>query len=174
MSSINFRFFIYYAYFRYKKRIFIPRHELTQEQFAKIEHLLPGREGHVGANAKDNPNFLNGLFWILKTGAPWRDLPERYGKWKNVHPRFSRWCVSGVFDKIFQALTDDKAISMLLIDSSIVKAHQHAAGAQKNKTEDEGIGRSHGGLSSKIDCSVNEQGYPLSIYLSGGQVNDSH
>ena len=76
---------------------------------------------------------MNGLFWILKTRAPWPDLPERYGKWKNVYPRFSRWCVSGVFDKIFQALTDDKAISMLLIDSSIVKAHQHAAGAQKKQ-----------------------------------------
>ena len=78
-----------------------------------------------------------------------------------------------MFDKISQALTDDKTISMLLIDSSIVKAHQHAAGAQKSKTEDEGIGRSQGGLSSKIHSSVNEQGYPLSIYLSGGQVHDS-
>ena len=109
------------------------RHELTTEQFAKIEHLLPGRKGHLGANAKDNHNFLNGLFWIFKTGAPWRDLPQQYGKWKNVHRRFSRWCASGVFDKIFQALNDDRAIRMLLIDSSIVKAHQHAAGAQKKQ-----------------------------------------
>ena len=61
------------------------RHALTQEQFAKVEHLLPGRQGYVGGNAKDNPNFLDGLFWILKTGAPWRDLPQRYGRWKNVH-----------------------------------------------------------------------------------------
>ena len=148
------------------------RHELNQEQFAKIEHLLPARKAYLGANAKDNHNFLNGLFGSLKTGAPSRDLPERYGKWKNVHRRFSRWCVSGVFDKIFQALTGDKPISMLLIDSSILKAHQHASGAQKNKTEEEGLARSHGGLSSKIHCSVNEQGYPLSIYLSGCQVHD--
>ena len=101
------------------------RHELTQEQFAKIEHLLPTRKAYLGANAKDNHNFLNGLFGSLKTGAPSRDLPERYGKWKNVHRRFSRWCVSGVFDKIFQALTGDKPITSQNIGMAKTRKFEH-------------------------------------------------
>ena len=107
------------------------RHELTDEQFAKIECFLPGRAGQVGVTAKDNRVFLNGVIWIFKTGAPWRDLPERYGDWKNVHRRFSRWSRSGVFDKIFQILTEDADMEFLMMDGSIVKAHQHAAGAKK-------------------------------------------
>jgi transposase len=78
------------------------RHELTDEQFEKIEYLLPGRKGHVGVTAKDNRIFLNGVIWIFKTGAPWRDLPERYGHWKNAHRLFSRWSRSGIFDQIFR------------------------------------------------------------------------
>ena len=132
--------------------LFMPRHELTQEQFNKTAHLLPRREGYVGETAHDNHLFLNAILWKLKPGVPWRDLPPRYGKWKSVHQRFSRWSIGGVFDKIFQALNHDKELSTLMIDSSIVKAHQHAAGAKKNPKRDEGIGRSRGGLSSKIHC----------------------
>jgi transposase len=107
------------------------RHELTEEQFKKIEYLLPGRKGHVGVTAKDNRVFLNAVIWIFKTGAPWRDLPERYGHWKNVHQRFAHWCQVGLFDKIFRILAEDPDLEFLLVDSTIVKAHQHAAGAQK-------------------------------------------
>lgn len=107
------------------------RHELTDEQFEKIKYFLPGREGYVGATAKDNKLFINGVLWIFKTGAPWRDLPERYGHWKNIHRRFSRWSKTGVFDKIFQILSNDADMEFLLIDGTIVKAHQHAAGAKK-------------------------------------------
>ena len=82
------------------------RHELTDEQFEKIKNMLPGREGHVGVTAQDNRIFFNGVLWIFKTGAPWRDLPERYGHWKNVHRRFSRWSKTGVFDRIFRVLSD--------------------------------------------------------------------
>ena len=64
------------------------RHEMTDEQFKRIEFMLPGRAGHVGVTAQDNKNFIDGVLWIFKTGAPWRDLPERYGNWKNVHRRF--------------------------------------------------------------------------------------
>jgi transposase len=107
------------------------RHELTDEQYKKIEHLLPGRKEHVGVTAKDNRLFINGVIWIFKTGAPWRDLPARYGNWKNVHRRFSRWSQSGVFNKIFEALSEDADMEFLLMDSTFVKAHQHAAGAKK-------------------------------------------
>jgi len=127
------------------------RHELTDEQFKKIEHILPGREGHVGVTAKDNRIFINGALWIFKTGAPWRDLPEKFGHWKNVHRRFSRWAKAGIFDSIFRILSEDADMEFLLMDGTIVKAHQHAAGAKKNDGDNnEGLGRSKGGLSSKI------------------------
>ena len=109
------------------------RHELTDEQFKKIEQMLPGQKGHVGVTAKDNRVFINGVLWIFKTGAPWRDLPERFGHWKNVHRRFSRWAKTGIFDGIFRILSEDEDADMefLLMDGTFVKAHQHAAGAKK-------------------------------------------
>jgi len=107
------------------------RHELTDEQFNKIEYMLPGQIGHAGVTAKDNRVFINGVLWIFKTGAPWRDLPERLGHWKNVHRRFSRWAKVGIFDGIFRVLSDDADMEFLLMDGTIVKAHQHAAGAKK-------------------------------------------
>src|SRR3989338_2074196 len=92
------------------------RHELTDEQFKKIENFLPGRKEDVGVTAKDNRKFINGVIWIFKTGAPWRDLPERYGHWKIVHLRFSRWSRAGIFDRIFQTLSEDADMEFLLID----------------------------------------------------------
>ncbi|SRR5579883_240481 len=111
------------------------RYEITDEQFEKIKDYLPGRKGYVGVTAKNNRQFINGILWILRSGAPWRDLPERYGKWKNVHRRFSRWAKTGVFDKIFKALSSNANTEFLMIDSSIIKAHQHAAGAKKKTSK---------------------------------------
>ena len=111
------------------------RHELEEEQFKKIENLLPGRKCSVGVTAKNNRNFINAIYWIFKTGAPWRDLPERYGDWKNVHRRFSRWAKTGVFDSIFRVLSEDADMEFLAMDGSVIKAHQHAAGAAKKKSQ---------------------------------------
>lgn len=109
------------------------RHEVSEEQFKKIEHLLPGRKGSVGVTAKNNRTFINAIYWIFKTGAPWRELPERYGDWKNIHRRFSRWSKTGVFDRVFQILSEDADMEFLAMDGSIIKAHQHAAGAAQKK-----------------------------------------
>ena len=106
------------------------RHELSEEQWRRIEHLLPGRHGHVGVTAKNNRNFVNAVFWIARTGAPWRDLPERYGDWKNTHRRFSRWAEKGVWEGVFAELSADADLEWLMIDSTISRAHQHAAGAK--------------------------------------------
>ena len=65
------------------------RHDISDESWAKIEFLLPGRKGTWGGNARDNRQFINAVFWILRTGAPWRDLPPSYGDWKNTHRRFA-------------------------------------------------------------------------------------
>ena len=107
------------------------RHALTDEQFKKIEAVLRGRKGHVGVTAKNNRIFIDGVLWIFKTGGPWRDLPERYGDWKNVHRRFSRWATAGIFEKIFKILSEDADMEFLLMDGTIVKAHQHSSGAKK-------------------------------------------
>ena len=97
---------------------------VSDEQWEKIQQLLPGREGHVGVTAKDNRMFINAVLWMLRSGAPWRDLPERCGDWKNTHRRFSRWAQRGMWEKIFQVLIKDEDNEYLMIDSTIVRAHQ--------------------------------------------------
>jgi len=109
------------------------RHEITDEQFDKIKNLLPGRADTVGVTAQNNRLFVNAVIWVFKTGSPWRDLPERFGNWSSVHRRFSRWSATGVFDNIFSILSADADMEFLLMDGTIVKAHQHASGAKKKK-----------------------------------------
>lgn len=103
------------------------RYELSDEQWSKIASLLPGKAGDPGRTASDNRVFINGCLWVLRSGAHWRDLPERYGKWKTVHKRFSRWCHAGIWERIFATLTADRDNQYLMIDSTIVRAHQQAA-----------------------------------------------
>lgn len=109
----------------------VKRYEVSDSQWDKIKDMLPGREGYVGVTAKDNRGFINAVLWILRSGAPWRDLPERLGDWKNTHRRFSRWAKVGIWEKMFEILIADKKNEYLMIDSTIVRAHQHAAGALK-------------------------------------------
>jgi transposase len=112
----------------------VGRYELTDAQWCRIEGLLPGRVETVGRTAADNRVFINGVLWVLRSGAHWHDLPERYGKYKSVHKRFSRWAASGVWDKA--------------------------------------LGRSRGGLTTKIHLLANELGLPVDFLVTGGQVND--
>lgn len=106
------------------------RHELSDQQWHRIEHLLPGQKSDPGQTAQDNRLFLNAVFWIAKTGAPWRDLPERFGNWNSTFRRFSRWCRRGVWARILKALGGDRELEVLLVDSTVVRAHQHAAGGK--------------------------------------------
>jgi transposase len=108
------------------------RYELTDEQWQQIEPLLPGREGNAGAHAKDNRLFVNAVIWIARSGAPWRDLPERFGAWNSVFQRFKRWSKSGVWSRVFQTIQVPE-LEALLLDSTAVRAHQHAAGASQKK-----------------------------------------
>ena len=107
------------------------RYALSDQQWETIRELLPGRPGHVGVTAGDNRRFVEAVIWKYRAGVPWRDLPERFGEWKNVHRRFSRWAQSGVWDLVFAALIKDRDNEYLMIDTTIVRAHQHAAGAKK-------------------------------------------
>ena len=106
------------------------RYEISDEQFARIEPLLPGRPGTPGRNAKDNRLFINAVLWIARTGAPWPDLPERFGKYDTAYQRFNDWAKRGRWQAIFEALQDPD-LEWLLLDSTVVRAHQHAAGQKK-------------------------------------------
>ncbi len=103
------------------------RYELSGAPWRKIEGFLPGRAGSVGVTAKDNRNFVNGVLWVLRSGAHWKHLPAEYGNWKSVHKRFTRWAESGVWERIFQVLLTDPNNTYIMIDSTIVRAHQQAA-----------------------------------------------
>jgi transposase len=105
----------------------IKRYELSEAQWQRIERLLPGKLGDRGRTGSDNRLFVNACLWVLRPGAHWRDLPERYGKWKTVHKRFSRWCHAGVWERVFASLVVDRDNKYLMLDSTIVRAHQQAA-----------------------------------------------
>jgi transposase len=107
------------------------RHAITDEQWSLIENLLPGRGDEPGRPAVNNRLFVDAVFWIAKTGAPWRDLPERFGCWNSVFRRFSRWAKAGVWARVLEVLVGEPDFEMLILDSSIVRAHAHAAGAKK-------------------------------------------
>ena len=107
------------------------RYGLRDDQWERIKDLLPGRAGHVGGTARDNRLFVEGVLYRYRAGIPWRDLPERFGDWKNVHRRFSRWAASGVWERVFTALSAGADNEYALIDATIVRAHQHSAGARK-------------------------------------------
>ena len=109
----------------------IKRHEITDEQWEQIKDLVPPeRSDGKGRPAKDNRMMINAIIWILKTGAPWRDLPERFGSWNSVYSRYSRWTKRGLWEKIFLNLTRDLDEEELMIDGTYIRVHQHGAGGK--------------------------------------------
>ena len=119
------------------------RHDISDETWALLEPHLPGREGVWGGIAKDNRLFINdAVFWMLRTGAPWRDLSPDYGGWSNAHRRIIGWRDKGVWEKLLELLIDEPDYEWLMIDASHCKVHPHAAGAHGGN---EGMGRTKGG-----------------------------
>ena len=107
------------------------RHCITDVQYARIERLLPGKATDRGVTARDNRQFINAVLWIDRTGSPWRDLPEQFGKWNSVYRRFCRWANTGVWDRVFETLQDPD-FEWVMLDSTSVRAHQCAAGQKKH------------------------------------------
>ena len=103
---------------------------LSDEQWACISGLIIGRPDQRGSTGRDNRMFVEGVLWIVRTGSPWSDLPEVFGEWNSVFRRFSRWSQKGVWQRIFDALSNDPDFEYLIIDSTIIRAHQHASGAK--------------------------------------------
>ena len=118
------------------------RHDMADETWKLLEPHLPGRAGAWGGVAKDNRLFINAVFWIMRTGAPWRDLPPDLGHWSRVHRRFIRWRDKGVWEKLLEILIDDPDYEWLMIDASHCKVHPHAAGARGGNQD---MGRTKGG-----------------------------
>ena len=103
---------------------------LTDAMWARIEPMLPGKATDPGATAADNRRFVEAVLWRFRTGSPWRDLPERFGNWNNVFKRFRRWALSGVFERVFSALSEEFNLEWVFVDGTVVQAHQKAAGAK--------------------------------------------
>ncbi len=106
------------------------RHDISDKVWALLEPNLPGRSGVWGGIAQDNRKFINAVFWILRTGAPWRDLPPDLGDWKNTQRRFCRWRDKGIWEKLLEQIVDAPDYEWLMIDASHIKVHPHAAGAK--------------------------------------------
>ena len=129
------------------------RFELSDEQWVRVEGLLPGKKGDPGQPAKDNRLFLDAVLWIVRTGAPWRDLPERSGDWNSTFQRFNRWAKKGVWLRVFDALQDTD-LEWVMLDATIIRAHVHAAGASKNAVTNSSVARGAGGVRRSTRCAT--------------------
>jgi transposase len=118
------------------------RHDISDRVWHLLEPHLPGQRGSWGGIARDNRTFINAVMWIMRTGAPWRDLPPDYGDWCNTHRRFTRWRDKGIWAKLLEVLIDEPDYEWLIIDASHCKVHPHAAGAQGGN---QGMSRTKGG-----------------------------
>lgn len=145
------------------------RHELTDAQWKLVETLVPTGAGRPAK--RGDRNFVNAVVWVAKTGAPWRDLPERFGPWKSIFNRFSNWCKLGLWEAIFTSLafTDDDVAA--LMDGTVVRAHQDSSGGDGGPKKN-CIGRSRGGCSTKIHAVTDSHRMPLRLILSQGQDHD--
>ena len=162
------------------------RYALRDDQWERIKDMLPGKPGDVGRTAKNNRRFVEAVLYRYRAGIPWRDIPERFGDFRVVHTRYSRWAKKGIWKQVFEVLSEDADNEYQMIDSTIVRAHQHSAGARKeNKAEgakeegteageenDQAIGRSRGGLSTKIHATCDALGNPTGVFLTPGQAHD--
>jgi transposase len=155
------------------------RGDLSSQQWEKLKALLPPQKPRTGKPNHDHRLIVNGILWILRTGAPWRDLPERYGKWESVATRFYRWQKAGIWQQVLEKLQADADARGKLdwqvhyVDGSVIRAHQHAAGGKKGAFQEEKLSRSRGGFSTKIHIRCEGKGKPITFLLSPGERNES-
>jgi len=145
------------------------RYALTDAEWRLIEPILPCKPR--GVPRVDDRRVLSGIFWVLRSGAPWRNLPEHYGPYTTCYYRFVRWRCAGVRDRLLAAISDHDCADVQMIDSTIVRAHQHATCVKQGAKED--LGRSRGGLTTKIHAVVDANGLPLKLALAPGHEHDS-
>ncbi|MFF8300237.1 MULTISPECIES: IS5 family transposase [Streptomyces] len=157
------------------------RHELTDQDWDLLAPLIPSAP--TGRPRVDDRRVINGMVYKIRTGLPWRDLPDRYGPWQTVYTRFRRYALSGVFTQALQQIQAQADAAgdidwLVQIDSTIVRAHQHAAatgrkgGRRPDEPDDEALGRSRGGLTTKIHLACDGRGRPLALLITPGQRHD--
>lgn len=158
------------------------RHHLTDREWNAIRVFLPKeRSGRRGRPWVSHRRLINGILWVVCVGGAWRDVPECYGNWQTIYKRFRRWCVTGLWDRIWNNLlarldrdgTIDR--SLWCVDGSIVRAHVSAVGGSRKTTsnaKENGLGRSRGGYSTKLHIACDANGLPLGIVITGGNVNE--
>ncbi|WP_078953736.1 IS5 family transposase [Streptomyces globisporus] len=152
----------------------IRRRDLSDAEREFVRPLLP--ESPPGRKRLDDRRVLNGIGWKFRTGTAWRDVPERYGPWTTLHTRFRRWAADGTFDRMLRAARAKADAAgdtewLVSVDSTIVRAHQHAAGPERG-LRDPALGRSRGGLTSKIHLACDGRGRPLGFVVTGGSTHD--
>jgi transposase len=140
------------------------RYELADYEWTAIKPMLPNKPG--GVPRVNDRRVLNGIFWVLRSGAPWRDLPAAFGPYTTCYNRFVRWRRAGVWGRIIDALAAAHDAAVQMIDTSIVRVHQHGACITRNQRQS--MGRSRGGLTSKIHVVVDSNGLPVRLALSPG------
>jgi len=113
-----------------KRRPGLDRSVLSDEQWARVAPLLPGKSGDPGRSGADNRLFVEAILWVARTGSPWRDLHEAFGHWNSVFKHFRRWAMKGVFERIFSSLSGDPDFEYAIIDGTIVRVHQQGTGAK--------------------------------------------
>ena len=145
------------------------RYELTDYEWTAIKPFLPNKPR--GVPRVNDRRVLNGIFWVLRSGAPWRDLPETFGPYTTCYNRFVRWGRAGVWDQIMDALAAMHDAAVQMIDTSIVRVHQHGACIAGNNQQH--MGRSRGGLTTKIHAVVDTNGLPVQIGLTPGETHDN-
>ena len=158
------------------------RHGVTDHEWNAIRTFLPKkRNGKRGRPWSDHRMVINGIFWILATGAPWRDLPDEFGKWQTIYKRFRQWCLSGfgerVWNKLINHLRRNGQISFWLwmVDGSIVRAHHASVGGSIKSSVNAGenaLGKSRGGFSCKLHIVCDDNGIPIGIMVTPGQINE--
>jgi transposase len=147
----------------------IMRYELTDYEWTAIKPMLPNRPR--GVPRANDRRVLNGIFWVLRSGAPWRDLPIAFGPYTTCYNRFVRWGRAGVWARIMNALAGAHDIAVQMIDTSIVRVHQHGACIMRNRQQS--MGRSRGGLTSKSHAVVDTNGLPVRLVLTAGEAHDN-
>ncbi len=147
----------------------IMRYELTDHEWTAIKPFLPNKPR--GVPRVNDRRVLNGIFWVLRSGAPWRDLPQTFGPYTTCYNRFVRWRRAGVWGRIMNALASAHDTAVQMIDTSIVRVHQHGACIARNRSQS--MGRSRGGLTSKIHVLVDTNGRPVRLALTAGEAHDN-
>ncbi|WP_156927552.1 IS5 family transposase [Leisingera methylohalidivorans] len=151
----------------------LARDLMSDEEWAFFERFILATRAPNGRKPINHRLILDGNFWVARTGAPWRDLPEEFGKWSSVYRQLRRWTLAGLWEQIMDGLNESGAVQDVLqmIDSPVVRAHHQAAGAKRG-TPRQGFGRSRGGFTTKIHLLVNAAGLPMRTEITPGQTSD--